>query len=670
MENLGSLAILLAFCVALYATLASVVGRVKRKPFLVVSGERAIYAIWVLMTMASGILVYALLTGDFRFAYVAEHSNRTMPILYKFAAWWGGQEGSLLFWSWLLSTYAMVVTFGNRRRHRDMMPWVLAVLTTVQTFFLVLNNFVANPFQMLATDKLIVAVPDGNGLSPLLQYPAMAIHPPMLYLGYVGFSVPFAFAIGSLITRQPGEGWIHTTRRWTLVTWLFQSCGIMLGAAWAYHVLGWGGYWGWDPVENASLLPWLSGTAFLHSVMMQEKKGMMKVWNIVLVSATFFLAILGTFLTRSGVVQSVHAFARSEIGKYFVSFLAVGIAATIYLILDRLDYLKSEAQLESVSSRESSFLFNNLILLASCFAVLWGTLFPVISEYATGDKISLDAEWYNRLMVPIGLFLLFLTGVGPLFSWRRTSVESLRRNFQWPGILSLVLIGALIAAGMRSFYALISFGFCLFVALTVMIEFYKGGRSIAAKNNMNVVRAMVELTHRNTRRYGGYLVHMGIVLMFIGFTGHAFNQSEVKELNQGDSMRVGSYDLKMVNLKQDQNDNYAWHRATMEVRKGGEMIGYLEPERRFYIASKESTSQIGIRQRPNEDLYLNFAGMSDDNKRAVIQAYVFPLVSWIWVGGLVLIGGTLICLVPSKVKMQYARTEVVGITKKHVTVQN
>lgn len=669
MENLGSLAILLAFCVALYATLASVVGRIKGKPFLIISGERAIYSIWVLMTLASGILVYALMTGDFRFAYVAEHSNRSMPILYKFAAWWGGQEGSLLFWSWLLSTYAMVVTLTNRRRHRDMMPWVVAVLTTVQTFFLVLNNFIANPFQMLATDKLIVAVPDGNGLSPLLQYPAMAIHPPMLYLGYVGFAVPFAFAIGSLITRQPGEGWIHTTRRWTLVTWLFQSCGIMLGAAWAYHVLGWGGYWGWDPVENASLLPWLSGTAFLHSVMMQEKKGMMKVWNIVLVSATFFLCILGTFLTRSGVVQSVHAFARSEIGKYFVSFLAIGIAGTVWLILDRLDYLKSESELESVVSRESSFLFNNLILLASCFAVLWGTLFPVISEWATGDKISLDADWYNRLMVPIGLFLLLLTGVGPLFAWRRTSVDSLRRNFQWPGIASVVLVGALFAAGVRHFYALISFGFCLFVALTVIIEFYKGGKSIAAKNEMNLVRAMVELTHRNTRRYGGYLVHMGIVLMFIGFTGHAFNQAEVKELAPGGSMRVGSYDLKMARMTEGQTENYQWHRASMDVYKNGDFLGTLEPEKRFYTASRQGTSEIGIRQRPNEDLYLNFGGMSDDNQRAVIQAYVFPLVSWIWIGGLVLIGGTLICLVPSKVKMAYARTQVVGITKKHVTVE-
>ncbi len=669
MENLGSLAILLAFCAAIYAAVASITGRIKRKPFLVVSGARAVYAVWSLITIGAAILVFAIMTGDFRFAYVAEHSNKAMPILYKFTAWWGGQEGSLLFWSWLLSTYAAVVTYTNRRKHRDMMPYVIGVLATIQTFFLMLNNFIANPFQMLAQDRLIVSVPDGNGLSPLLQYPSMAIHPPMLYLGYVGFAVPFAFAMASLITRQPGEGWIHTTRRWTLVTWLFQSCGIMLGMGWAYHVLGWGGSWGWDPVENASLLPWLSGTAFLHSVMMQEKKGMMKVWNMVLVSATFLLALFGTAITRGGLVQSVHAFARSDIGKYFVAFLALGIAFSAYMILDRLDYLKSENQLESVVSRESSFLFNNLILLASCFAVLWGTLFPVISEYLNNNKISLDADWYNRVMVPIGLFLLFLTGVGPLFAWRRTSIDSLRRNFQMPGIAALVLAGALFAAGVHNFYALVAFGFCLFVALTVIMEFVKGGKSIAAKNDMNLVRAMVELTHRNTRRYGGYLVHMGIVLLFIGFTGNAFKQSEVKELNPGGTMQVGHYNLKMVGLDQSENDLYQSHSATLEVSKNGEVLGFLKPERRFYKSSRESTSEIGLRTRLNEDLYLNFAGMSDDNQRAVIQAFVNPLVTWQWIGGLVLIAGTLVCLVPSKVKLQYARTEVVGYTTKHATIE-
>jgi len=668
MENVASLAVLLAFCAAIYALLASVVGRLKRKPFLIVSGERAVYSVWGLLTIASGILVYSLITGDFRFSYVAQHSNRSMPLLYKFAAWWGGQEGSLLFWSWLLATYSSVVIFTNRRKHRDMMPYVVGILMFVQTFFLLLNNFVVSPFKMLSLEGSITSVTDGNGLNPLLQYPAMAIHPPMLYLGYVGFTVPFAFAIASLITRQPGEAWIHTTRRWTLVTWLFQSTGIMLGMAWAYHVLGWGLYWGWDPVENASLLPWLSGTAFLHSVMMQEKKGMMKVWNIVLISATFLLCVLGTSLTRTGIVNSVHAFAQGPLGKYFFSFLAICLAALIYLILDRLEYLKSEAQLESVISRESSFLFNNLILLASCFAVLWGTLFPIISEAIAHEKIGLEKDWFNKLMIPIGLFLLILTGVGPLFAWRRTSIDSLRRNFQWPGIASVVLVGALAAAGIHNFYALISFGFCLFVALTVFMEFYKGSRAIAQKNNMNLLRATVELTHRNTRRYGGYLVHMGIVLMFIGFTGAAFNKADVKEMNVGDTLKIGSYDLKVVDLKEGENDVYSFNRASVNVSKNGDLIGTLQPEKRFYKASRQGTSEVGVRPRLNEDLYLNFGGMSDDGVRAVIQAWVFPLVSWIWIGGLVLIGGTLICLVPSKIKMQYARTEVVGITSKYVEV--
>ena len=600
---------------------------------------------------------------------MASHTNRDMSAVYKFAAWWGGQEGSLLFWSFLLSTYAAIAVLTTRRNHRNLLPWVVAILSTIQLFFLLLNNFVVSPFQVLAVDKVVTSVADGNGLNPLLQYWAMVIHPPFLYLGYVGFAVPFAFAMSALIGRAPGESWIYTTRRWTLVTWLFQSTGVMLGSAWAYHVLGWGGYWMWDPVENASLLPWLGGTAFLHSVMMQEKKGMMKVWNIVLVSATFFLCILGTFLTRSGIVQSVHAFASSNIGKYFVGFLALGIAATIFLILERLDYLKSEAQLESVVSRESSFLFNNLILLASCFAVLWGTLFPVISATFSGDQISLDAEWYNRLMVPIGLFLLFLTGVGPLFSWRKTSVESLRRNFQWPGVASVVLVVALIAAGMRSTYALVSFGFCLFVALTVFAEFYKGSKSIAAKNDMNFLRAAVELTHRNTRRYGGYIVHMGIVLMFVGFTGQAFQLKDVKELNNGDAMKIGHYSLRMVKLEHGDNENYQFDRATISVLKDGDDLGLLQPEKRMYKASRQPTSEVALHIRPNEDLYLNFAGMSDDNRRAVIQAYVNPLVSWVWIGGLTLIFGTLICLVPAKIKMQYARTQVVGVASSHATVQ-
>jgi cytochrome c-type biogenesis protein CcmF len=667
MENVGALALLLAFCISLYAIVASVAGRLKNKPFLTLSGERAILAVWVLISTAAGILIYSLMTGDMRMAYVASHTNRAMPGFYKFAAWWGGQEGSLLFWSWILSTYGAVVVLTGKGKHRVLMPWVVAILSSVQIFFLTLNAFVVSPFQVLALDRVVTSVPDGMGLNPLLQYWAMVIHPPMLYLGYVGFAVPFAFAMASLISKAPGDSWIHTTRRWTIVTWLFQGTGIMLGSAWAYHVLGWGGYWMWDPVENASLLPWLAATAFLHSVMMQEKKGMMKVWNMVLIGATFFLCIYGTFLTRSGIISSVHAFAESPIGKYFVGFLAIGIAATVWLILDRLQYLRSEAELESVVSRESSFLFNNLILLASCFAVLWGTMFPVLSEKFSTEKISLDAVWFNRLMVPIGLFLLFLTGVGPLFAWRRTSLESLRKNFQWPGIGMLVVVAALFAGGMRYPYSIISLGLCFFVMATIVMEFFRGSRAISEKSNVGLIPAMIELTHRNTRRYGGYLVHMGIVLMFIGWSGHPFNQTAIGEVNKGDTMKVGRYTLKVADLTQGETADYQWDTAILEVSKDGKSLGILEPTRRFYKIAQQGTAEVALRTRLNEDLYINYAARVGE--KATLQAYVFPLVTWIWVGVVVLIGGTFVCLVPSKVARSYARTEVVGIAKTNVPVK-
>ena len=667
MENVGALALLLAFCISLYSIIASVVGRLKGKPFLTLSGERAVLAVWALVSTAAGILVYGLMTSDYRMAYVASHTNRDMPSFYKFAAWWGGQEGSLLFWSWLLSTYAAVAVLTSRKTHRNLLPWVVAILSTIQLFFLNFNAFIASPFQVLAVDKVVTSVADGMGLNPLLQYWAMVIHPPMLYLGYVGFAVPFAFAMASLIEKAPGESWIHTTRRWSIVTWLFQGMGIALGSAWAYHVLGWGGYWMWDPVENASLLPWLAATAFLHSVMMQEKKGMMKVWNMVLIASTFFLCIFGTFLTRSGIVSSVHAFAESPIGKYFVAFLALGIAATVWLILDRLNYLRSESDLESVVSRESSFLFNNLVLLASCFAVLWGTLFPVITEKLSNEKISLDAVWFNRLMVPIGLFLLFLTGVGPLFAWRRTSIDSLRKNFQWPGIGTLITAAALFAGGMRYPYSIISLSLCFFVTATIVLEFFRGANAISEKTQSGFIPAVIELTHRNTRRYGGYLVHMGMVLMFIGWSGHPFNETSVGEVAKGSTMKVGAYNLKVLDLTEGELSNYTWETAKLEVTKNGEFLEIVEPTRRFYKAAQQATAIVALRSRLNEDLYINYAARAGD--KATLQAYVFPLVEWIWIGVVVLIGGTLVCLVPSKVARTYTRTEVVGVAKENAPVE-
>jgi len=659
MENLGALAILLAFCFAIYALLGSVIGKLTQRPFLIQSAQRAVYTVWVLVTVGAGVLVYSIIQGDYRLAYVWETSNKTMPIQYKFAAWWGGQAGSLLFWSWLLATYSAVVTYQNRKKFREMMPYVIAVLMSTQVFFLILNAFVVSPFRLLMAGKGVVDLGDGQGLNPLLQYWTMVIHPPMLYLGYVGFAVPFAFAMGSLITKQPGEEWIKTTRRWTLVTWLFQSCGIVLGSAWAYAVLGWGGYWAWDPVENASLLPWITGTAFLHSVMMQEKKGMMKVWNMVLVSSTFFLCIFGTFLTRSGIVQSVHAFAESPIGQYFVVFLAIGIASTVFLLLSRLDFLKSESQLESVLSRESSFMFNNLVLLASCFSILWGTLFPVITEYTMGEKISVDKPFFDRVNIPIALFLLLLTGIGPLIAWRKSSFESLQRSFKWPTIVGVLVSGTLIALGMRHIYALVSFALCAFVLTTVALEFWKGSRAIRAKSGQNIIAAMIELTHRNTRRYGGYLVHVGIVIMFIGFTGAAFNIDKTVELAQGESVQLGPYTIKVTGYEEGQNDQYRWDRVVVDLSKNGEHLSIEKPERRFFVASQTPTTDVALRRRLNEDVYINFAG-TGAGSNVVMQTYIFPLVSWIWIGFLVVLFGTLVCLVPDKKKLVFPRMEVVS----------
>ena len=656
MENIASFALLLAFVLVVYAIVASVAGVLLRKERLQYSAYRAIAAIWALVTVAIGCLAYALLTNDFRFAYVAAHSNRALPWFYKITSLWSGQEGSLLFWSWLLASYSMVAVWLNRERHRSMMPYAAATLAVVQGFFLTLNNFIANPFELLALNQggmMMVSGPvDGNGLNPLLQYPAMAIHPPMLYLGYVGFSVPFAFAMATLITKQAGEKWIETTRRWTMVAWLFQSMGVLLGARWAYAVLGWGGYWGWDPVENASLMPWFTGTAFLHSVMMQEKRGMMKVWNMVLIFSTFFLCIFGTFLTRSGVVSSVHAFAQSPIGPFFVGFLGIAILFSGWLLLERLDYLKSANQLDSLVSRESSFLFNNLLLLAACFSVLWGTLFPVISEAVQGVKISVGTPFFNKVNIPIGLLLLFLTGVGPLFAWRKTSLASLRKNFLIPGIISLALGGILFVFGVREFYPEVSFILCAFVTVTVVMEFYRGARVIGQKTGQSLLGAAVTLTRRNTRRYGGYIVHVGIVLVFIGITGTAFNQEHEQEMVAGDRMQLGPYTLRLRELTGTDNPNYASQHAELELYRGEKSLGLLRPERRFYKASRQPTTEVAIRPRLNEDIYVVFSGMTpkseQQQERAVISAHLNPLVNWIWIGGFVLVLGTLIALVPSQ----------------------
>ena len=653
MDIFGSFALMLAFLASVYAFAGGIAGIVARRPLLVKSARNAGMAIFALVTLAVASLEYYFFTDNFSLAYVASHSNRALPPFYKFAALWAGQEGSLLFWSWVLSIYVFSVLFINRKKHPELLPYAGVVMAGVQIFFLTLNNFVASPFGVLGSPDAsgtmhLAALNDGHGLNPLLQYPEMVIHPPMLYSGYTGFTIPFAFALAALLGRYPGEKWIHITRRWTMIAWCFQSIGILLGAHWAYAVLGWGGYWAWDPVENASLLPWITGTAFLHSVMMQEKRGMMKVWNVWLVFTTFMLCILGTLLTRSGIVSSVHAFAQSSIGNWFVGFLGLVFIVCFWAYWLNRDYLRSDNTLDSLVSRESSFLFNNLVLLAACFAVLWGTLFPVISEWFTGSKISVGPPFFNKVNIPIALFLMFLTGVGPLLAWRRTSFDALKRNFAWP-VLGGVVAGVIAAIfGYRDFYALICLILCVFVTLTIASEFYRGGRVIAARDSTNILSALGELTMRNTRRYGGYIVHFGMVLIFIGVAGSAFNQDIQMEMAPGQSLTIGPYTVLCQNFDRTANNNFESERATLEIFRNGKSEMMLYPERRFFIASQVSETMVAVQSLPTHDLYIVYAGRSPETQRPVIHAYLNPLVKWIWFGGIVLVLGTLLALVPNR----------------------
>jgi len=653
LDLFGSYALLLAFLCVLYAIGGGIGAVVTRRPLIIKSARNAGFAACALIWVGFASLVYLFFTDDFSVAYVAQHSNRNLSTFFKLPAVWSGQEGSLLFWSFLLSIYVFSALFTYRGKHPELMPYVGIVLASVQGFFLILNNFVASPFRIFAAQGAdgilhLAAQADGRGLNPLLQYPEMAIHPPNLYSGYTGFTIPFAFALAALLGRYPGEKWIHLTRRWTMIAWCFQSIGILLGAHWAYAVLGWGGYWGWDPVENASLMPWLTGTAFLHSVMMQEKRGMMRVWNVWLVFCTFFLCILGTSLTRSGAVNSVHAFAESAIGHWFWSFLGVCILVCVIAFIKNRDYLRSDNQLDSMISRESSFLFNNLILLVACVAVLSGTLFPVLSEAVRGSKISVGPPFFNLVNVPIGLFLLFLTGIGPLLAWRKTSTESLRRNFGLPLTAGVVAAVIAVAFGLRNFYVALCVLLSVFVASTVLSEFYRGARVISARTGSNLFSSAAQLTMRNTRRYGGYVVHFGMVLVFIGLSGTPFNQDKQMDMTPGSSMTIGPYTLLLQNFDTDQQPNYTAERATIDVDRGGKSLMMLYPQRRFYPSNEESGTMVAISSTLKEDLYVVYAGRSPDNNMPVIHAYLNPLVKWIWLGGVVVVFGTILALLPNR----------------------
>ena len=662
MAQIGSFALLIALALSLYSFGAGLIALIspgdRLSQRLGETARRAGIVVFPAVFLAALCLVVAAFRNDFSIAYIFHHSNRDLDPKYKFATLWSGQEGSLVFWSLLLSAYAFVLRLRYKTDPR-LFAYASVIVAAVQVFFFALVNFAAQPFGLLEGPLRA----DGTGLNPLLQYPEMVIHPPMLYLGYVGFTIPFAFALGALIMQYPGEKWIHITRRWTMVTWLFLTCGIFLGSHWAYSVLGWGGYWGWDPVENASLMPWLVGTAFLHSVMMQEKRGMLKIWNMWLVFACFWLAILGTFLTRSGIISSVHAFAQSSIGPWFgwflvVSFLVFGVFFFINFLTS--NHLRSEHRLEAVVSRESSFLFNNLLFLLLTLDVLWGTWFPKISELVQGNKVTVGAPFYNRVAIPVALLLLLLTAVGPLLAWRKTSLESLKRNFLWPAVGALVvglfvmftpaswgsIFGLKPWVDMSYFYSLMTIVLSALIAFTVFSEFYRGGRVIAEKTGQNMFASMVQLTHRNTRRYGGYIVHFGVVLVMIGFSGSALNQEKEATMGFGDKMQIGNYDLVCRTFTQDDNANQESEWALMDVYPRGGKPFTMSPERIFYKASQQASTKPDIDQGFKEDLYLVYEGQ-DDRGRPVIKAHVNPMVIWIWIGAWVMIVGTGLALVES-----------------------
>ena len=620
---------------------------------LFLTGQRLSLASSGLSVISTIILTNELILGNFDLDYVAHYTSNETPLLYKITALWAGQSGSMLFWLAILSIYAIIVVLQNRKEHHSLMPWVIIVITIVQLFFLGMTNFVTNPFEPTNADFIVM---NGNGLNPLLQNPTMAIHPPMLYLGYVGFTIPFAFAIAALIKKDASSLWIKTIRRWTLVTWLFLGIGIILGGWWAYLELGWGGYWAWDPVENASFMPWLTGTAFVHSIIIQEKKNMLKIWNMILIILTFTLCIFGTFLTRSGIMSSVHSFTASGLGPLFFGFVILILVVSYGLLYARRSHFQTEKQLESFTSRESGFLFNNVIFVVMCFAVFWGTIFPVISEAVRGTKITVGAPFFNQINIPIGLILLFLTGVGPLLAWRNTSKESLIKNFTIPLIVAFISAGVLLALDIRG-NTMMTLSLSGFVFTTIAIEFWRGINARTRKFDESIISAFIKLIQKNRSRYGGYISHLGIVLMFVGFSGHAFDIEDEWGLQIGSKETVGNYDVELAGLSEEERPNHYAYIADLNVyTTGGEFVTDLHPEKRIYFHrdpnpdKRQPHSELDIYSTLTRDIYSIFTGVDPKNQVGYFKIIINPLEQWVSIGSSFLIIGTVIAMWPVKRK--------------------
>ncbi len=661
--NLGYGVLMITLLVSLYGIGASLYGLWKRNPFWVESARYAMLLTWPLITISALSIIYLLVTGHYEIDFVYSVTSNSMPGYLKVTALWGGQSGSLVFWCWLMSAFASAVTLRHWERDRELLPWVIVVCLVTLAFFLMLVIFFENPFArqwQLASGELVstmtqplgtlpFAPRDGRGLNPLLRHPGMIIHPPMLYLGFVSFVIPYAFAIAALITGRTDNRWIRLTRRWSLVAWLFLSLGLILGGRWAYDVLGWGGYWGWDPVEIAAFMPWLTGTAFLHSVMIQEKRGMLKRWNMVLVILTYDLMIFGTFLTRSGVLSSVHSFAQSAIGPLFFAFITLTLTVSLVLVFRRWEQLKSDNQMTSLLSRESLFLVNNLLFMGILVVCFWGVIFPLISELVTNQKVTVGPPFYERATGPLWLALLFLMGIAPLSAWRHTTVQTIGRAIWKPTMASFVVLAGLLIAGIRQFGALLGLWLTALVAFVTLYEFWRGARARRESRGESLPLALLRLAGRNRRRYGGYVIHLGVVLMALGIIGIEVFQTETQgTIPLGGSLTLGNYVMTYDSLAEfDTNDNRNVARAEVSVYRDGEFVGVLHPRRDYFYESQQPMTIPGVRSTLEDDFYVLLVDWQEiSTQEATFKIYHNPLVNWVWLGGFVFIFGTLVAAWP------------------------
>ena len=637
LAELGRPALVAAGLIAVAAAGLCALGALRRRRDLTEAGVRAMVATAVLVTLGTVSLLHALIVHDFSLEYATNYSSRSLSFRYTFAALWGGMEGSLLFWTFLLTTFSAIALLRARARTARLVAWAGAVLAGVAVFFLALLLGPANPFTRLAD------VPaDGSGLNPLLQSPGMLIHPPLLYTGFVGFSIPFAFAMAALFTGRLDDSWFMATRRWTLFAWSALSIGIVLGGAWAYTELGWGGYWAWDPVENASFMPWLTATAFLHSVVIQEKRRMFKVWNVVLILLTYVLAVFGTFLTRSGILSSIHTFTEGDTGKWFLPFLGMMLIGGLAVVVTRADRLRSENRFDSLLSRESAFLLNNVLFVAAAFAVLWGTMYPIVAEAFTGVRLSVGPPFFNSVFLPVGLAIVGLTGIGPLISWRRMSKGAFARIVRVPLLAGATITVLLAATATRNTGALLAFALCAFTATAISGEFVRGSKVYRARG-AGWREALGRTLTRNRRRYGGYIVHLGVLLIVLGLAGAAFRTETQALVPVGESMEIGEYTLVYEGLDRGSTAEKEINAAQVDVFRGGREITTLRPQLNFHFAQAQRQSEVAIRSTPVEDLYVVVTSLDRDGA-AGLRAFVNPLTWWIWAGAAVMLFGMAIVM--------------------------